>query len=104
MEKRIYEQPALMFGGELPVENFGLVKVNSRNYELLKKSSHPQVVYNHALGVLMIDKNLVMIDNELADDIALYQPNFITNPQPKKHLEPPPIRPIEPIRLLDIVL
>ena len=85
---------ATMLNDGVIVDPIGLIKVNHRNYEALKNSANPQVYYNEPMGVLMIDTNLVMIDDELADGVALYSPMFLP--------APPPIRPIEPIRLLDI--
>lgn len=119
------------FGHCVNIDRFGLIKVNHRNYEALKNSTNPQVYYNAAMGTLMIDTNLVMIDDKLADDIAMYQPNFtaktaeekttnwpifspealenraifaeeITLLKSKENSATPPIRPIEPIRLLAI--
>ena len=85
---------ATMLNDDVFINPIGLIKVNHRNYEALKNSANPQVYYNEPMGVLMVDANLVMIDDELADDAALYNPMFLPTP--------PPIRPIEPIRLFGI--
>lgn len=92
METRPYEP--FSFGHCANIDPIGLIKVNRRNYEALKNSTNPQVYYNEPMGVVMVDTNLVMIDDNLADDVALYNPTFLP--------APPPIRPIRPIRLLDI--
>lgn len=109
MKTRPYEP--FSFGHCANIDRFGLIKVNRRNYEALKDSANPQVYYNASMGVLMIDKNVVMLDDELADDVAMYQPNFtaktaeeITLFKSKENLAPPPIRPIEVVRLFDTVL
>lgn len=132
MQTRPYEPFSFGFGfGHCAiVDRIGLIKVNRRNYEALKNSTNPQVYYNEPMGALMIDTNLVMIDDKLADDIAMYQPNFTAKTaeekttnwpifSPKalenraitaeektllksKENSAPPIRPIEPIRLFDI--
>lgn len=94
METRPYEP--FSFGDCANIDRIGLIKVNRRNYEALKNSTNPQVCYNELMGALMIDTNLVMIDDKLADDVALYNPTFLPA-SPNR-----PNRPIEPIRLLAI--
>ena len=131
MQTRPYEPFGFSFGHCANIDPIGLIKVNRRNYEALKNSANPQVCYNEKMDALMVDNNLVTIDDELADDIAMYQPNFtaktaeekttnwpifspealenraifaeeITLLKSKENSAPPPIRPIEPIRLLAI--
>lgn len=129
MQTKPYEP--FNFGHCAIVDRFGLIKVNRRNYEALKNSTNPQVYYNEKMDALMVDNNLVTIDDKLADDIAMYQPNFtaktaeekmtnwpifspkalenraitaeeITLLKSKENSAPPPIRLIELIRFLDI--
>lgn len=99
------------FGHCADIKPIGLIKMNSRNYELLKDSTHPQVYYDAAMGVLMIDNNLVTIDDELADDIVMYSPTFLPKPPEEvtlfspntSHLHPPPIRPVDFLHLFRLV-
>ena len=92
------------------IDRIGLIKINSKNYELLKDSTHPQVYYNAAIGVLMVDTNLVRIDDELADDVAMHLPAFLPKPSeettlfiPEQPLARPAIRPAEFMRLFSLV-
>lgn len=101
MQTRPYEpfsfSFSFSFGHCANIDPIGLIKVNRRNYEALKNSANPQVCYNEKMDALMVDNNLVTIDDELADDVALYNPMFLPTSPPIR-----PIRPIELIRFLDI--
>lgn len=93
------------FNNEIP-KSFGLVKVNSNNYAKIKDAKRLDVIYHEITDTLLLGDNVVMIDDSLADDIAMYRDNFL--PAPKEEgsfnlfcnpMPPPPVRPIELLNL-----
>lgn len=83
------------------VKSFGCVKVNSRNYEVLKKSNHEDVIYNEAMQALLIGETLVVIDDSLTDDVGMYCKDFFSPPVIDLY-SPPPVAamPKRPLSLI----
>lgn len=88
------------FDNEIP-RSFGLVKVNSSNYQRIKNAKRSDVIYHTETDTLLFGDNMVIIDDSLADDIAMYRENFLKAPQKQDDFNlfyspvtPPPIRPI----------
>lgn len=107
MKTDIYNQ--CTFNNDIP-RSFGLIKVNAINYHKIKSFERSDVIYHDATGTLLFGDNVVMIDDSLADDIALYRKDFLPHEPPKEvtrlYYEPhtqlpdipiPPILPIMPI-------
>lgn len=89
------------FNNEIP-RSFGLVKVNSRNYEKIKDAKKLDVIYHEITDTLLFGDNVVMIDDSLADDVAMYRENFLPAPKEEGNfnlfcnpMPPPLVRPIE---------
>lgn len=93
------------FGNEIP-RSFGLVEVNSSNYARIKAAKRLDVIYHEITDTLLFGDNVVMIDDSLADDIALYRENLL--PAPKEEgsfnlfYNPMPAPPVRPIELLNL--
>lgn len=82
-------------------ELLGLIKVNHRNYEILKQSGHERVYYDEQVDTLIFGNHIVSVDEELADDVAaVYRSESL--PKPPKEITlfipsgfSPPNRPLE---------
>lgn len=91
----------LNFGNETP-RSFGLVKVNSSNYSKIKGAKRFDIIYHDVTDTLLFGDNVIMIDDSLANDIAMYRENLLPAPQQQDDfnlfyspIALPPIRPIE---------
>ena len=89
------------FNNEIP-KSLGLVKVNTKNYQKIKNFQRSDVIYNKATDTLLFGDNVIMIDDSLANDIAMYRENLLPAPQQQDDfnlfyspIALPPIRPIE---------
>ena len=93
------------FSNETP-KSFGLVKVNTKNYQKIKNVQRSDVIYHEITDTLLFGDNVVMIDDSLADDIALYRENLLPAPHQQDDFNlfysPIALLPIRPIELFNL--
>lgn len=90
------------FNNAIP-KSFGLIKVNTINYQKIKNLKRVDVIYHDATDTLLFGDNMVVIDDSIADDIAMYREDFLPPEPPKTELYVPFIETlIEPIKLTDL--
>ena len=105
METRPYIPPSIKpdINLEKLYEQLGLIKVNRRNYEILKQSRHERVYYDKQVDILIFGNHIVLVDEELADDVAAVYRSESLPKQPEEinlfissnFVTPPPSLPLE---------